>query len=63
MSLLYVSSTNYLVKDVALHGKDSPYYEWFDFVEKQYKNDYQSCDLSFFYDPKQYPGVENISYQ
>jgi glycosidase len=63
MSLLYISSTNYLIKDVALRGKNSPYYEWFDFTEKQYKDDNQSCDLSFFYNTKDYPGVENISYQ
>ncbi len=63
MSLLYASATNYLVKDVALHGTQSPYYSRFDFVEKKYKNEYQSCSLSFFYDPKEYPWVENIYYQ
>jgi hypothetical protein len=55
MSLLYISSTNYIIKDVALHWKQSPYYERFDFVDTQYKHDYQSCNLSFFYNTKDYP--------
>jgi cyclomaltodextrinase len=63
MSLLYASASNYLIKDVALYGKDSPYYERFDFIEKKYKNNFQSCSLSFFYDTKDYPEVEDIYYQ
>lgn len=63
MSLLYASSASYIIKDIASSWKQSSYYDRFDFVDKQYKNDYQSCSLSFFYDSKIYPWVDNIYYQ
>lgn len=63
MPLLYASVSNYLIKDIALYGKKSFYYWWFDFSDKDHKTDKQSCSLSSFYNPHLYSWTINIYYQ
>jgi glycosidase len=63
MPLLYAWVWNYLIKDVAIYGNKSQYYEWFDFSDKFHRNEKQSCSLSLFYDPKYYPWTELVYYQ